>query len=162
MARGRDLSQQCNSLRQRMATCYLAAVIVALSACGSRMPRVNQTETTLTSSCRAGNSWSQKTTGELRRTVTGTDSLSSRLRAALQLPYVATSPAVEHVLDEAECSRAAAALETRYADGVSRRPLWVFRIGSTRFGVSDGTIGARGNIMVRIFDTSYTYLASLD
>lgn len=112
--------------------------------------------------CRVGNSWSQKTVGQLQWTVTGTDSSSSRLRTALQLPSVATSPAVEHVVDEAECARAAAALENRYADGLSRRPLWVFRIGSTRFGVSDGTTGGRGNILVHIFDTSYTYLASLD
>jgi hypothetical protein len=80
----------------------------------------------------------------------------------MKLPNVTTSPAVEHVLDEAECGRAAAALEAKYGDGISRRPLWVFRIGSTRFGVSDGSEGGRGNILIRIFDTSYNYLVSID
>lgn len=112
--------------------------------------------------CREANSWSRNEVEHLRKTVTGTDSGNIKRREAFQLPYVTTLPAVEHVLDEAECGRAAAALETRYADGKSRRPLWVFRIGSTRFGVSDGTTGGRGNILVRIFDTSYTYLVSLD
>lgn len=142
---------------------YGITLFMILSACSSPMPRANQAvETTSTPSCRAANSWSQKTVGQLQSTVTGTDSSSSRLRAALQLPYVATSPAVDHVVDEAECGRAAAALETKYADGVSRRPIWVFRIGSTRFGVSDGTTGGRGNILVNIFDANYTYLVTLD
>lgn len=142
---------------------YAITLFITLSACASSIPRPNQAvEITPGRSCRAPNSWSQNTVEYMRETVTGTDTASARLRDALKLPYVSTSSAVEHVLDEAECGRAAAALETKYADGVSRRPLWVFRIGSTRFGVSDGTTGGRGNILVHIFDTGYTYLVSLD
>lgn len=112
--------------------------------------------------CGAANSWSRNEVEHLRKIVTGTDAGSIKARAAFQLPHVLTLPAVEHVLDEAECGRAAAALEGLYSDGRSRRPVWVFRIGDTRFAVSDLSGGGRGNILVHLFDASYKYIVSVD
>lgn len=110
--------------------------------------------------CRNSNSFSQNAVNYLRRIVTSTDAGNTKLRHAFQLPYVTTEPAVEHIVDEAECGRAATALEAMYGDGTPRRPVWVFRIGATRYGVSDGTGGR--NVLIRIFDNNYTYLVTID
>ena len=115
-----------------------------------------------TPNCAAADSWSDNATTYLTRIVTSSDAGNASLRQAFQLPFVTVTPAVEHVTDEAECDRTATALESMYADSVSRRPLWVFRIDTSRFVVADGSPGGRGNLLLHIFDSSYNYLLSVD
>lgn len=115
-----------------------------------------------TSKCRPAGSWSRNTLANLQAIVTGADSGNAHLRKAFDLPHVTTIPAVEHVVDELECARAARAVAAQWVDSLSPLPVWVFRIGTTRVGVSDGRPGGRGNILVHIFDNNYSYLLSID
>jgi hypothetical protein len=95
----------------------------------------------------------------LQRIVTGTDAGNAKLRASFDLPYVTTTPAVELVTDEAQCANAVAALNSYYTDGLSHSPVFLIRVGTTRFAITDGSL------VVHIFDTSYNYritLAELD
>ncbi|HYN82339.1 MAG TPA: hypothetical protein VES88_12615 [Gemmatimonadaceae bacterium] len=53
------------------------------------------------------------------------------------------------------------AMAAMYTDGTIPTQVYVFRVGATRFAVSDGRASARGNIMLHIFDLTYTYLATI-
>jgi len=112
--------------------------------------------------CRPSDSWSRNSVEHFRSIVTGVDAGSSKARQLFQLPYVSTSPAVVHVQDDAECAREADALDAMYADGTPHRPVYLLRIGTTRYAVSDGSPGGRGNALVHLFDAAYSYLATLD
>lgn len=105
--------------------------------------------------CRAANSWSSNTVSYLQRIVTSSDSGNAKARQSFDLPYVTTTPAVELVADESECANAVAALNSFYADSVSHGPVFLIRVGTTRFAISDGSQS------IHIFDTSYNYKISI-
>lgn len=108
-----------------------------------------------TNACRAANSWSSNTVSYLQKIVTGSDSGSVKLRQAFDLPYVTTTPAVELLVDETACGNAVTALNSIYTDGLSHSPVFLIRIGTTRFAISDGSQATH------IFDTNYQYKLSL-
>jgi hypothetical protein len=104
----------------------------------------------LANACHSANSWSSNEITYLQGIVTGTDAGNAKLRQAFDLPYVTTTPAVELVTDEAECANAVTAVNSLYTDGRSHSPVFLIRVGSTRYAISDGSD-------VHIFDTSYSY-----
>ena len=126
---------------------YLVAFLSFFTA-----PRVQPGST---ADCRPANAWSRAQVAYFIRLVSGTSADKTDLRQAYNLPGVTTTPAVQHILDEAECARAVAALSTIYTDGVNRAPVFVFKIGATRFAVADGSL------TIHIFDTSYNHLVTL-
>jgi len=77
------------------------------------------------------------------------------LRESYNLPRVGSSPAVHHILDDSACGRAAAALSAIYIDKHDPAPVFVFKIGTTRFAVADRSL------TLHIFDASYTHLLYL-
>ncbi len=105
--------------------------------------------------CRSANAWSDNSVANLQRIVTGMGAGSIKLRAAYKLPYVTSTPAVVLVASDSVCAAAAAAVEQLYTNSVSPRPVWVFRIGSTHYAVSDAP-----NV-IHIFDNNFTWLATL-
>jgi len=105
--------------------------------------------------CRPANSWSQNYALYLQRIVTFGGPSYVQVRQAFNLPAVYTTPAVTFVTDEAQCAQAITALNDFYADGESHGPVYLFKIGATRFAVADGSLA------VHIFDSSYAYLLSL-
>jgi len=105
--------------------------------------------------CRPANSWTQNAVLHFQRIVTFGGPGYVKLRQAYNLPAVYTSPAVSLVTDEAECARAIAALDGIYTDGESHGPVYLFKIGSTRFAAADGSL------TVHIFDSTYNYLVSI-
>lgn len=129
------------------------SLLLALIFSFSNGPRFVQRTTT--NSCRAANSWSSNTLDYLQRIVTGGDAGSAKLRQSFDLPYVTTAPAVELVSDEAQCGIAVTALNSLYADGLSHSPVFLIRIGNTRFAISDGSLATH------IFDSSFQYKLSL-
>ena len=108
-----------------------------------------------TGDCRGQNSWSDNTVSYFTRIVTDGSAGNIKLRQAFNLPEVASAPAVSLVTDGTECGRAVTALNGIYTDGISHGPAYVFRIGTTRFAVADGSL------TIHIFDSSYKYLLSL-
>jgi hypothetical protein len=119
----------------------------------SNSPRLERVS--VTNACRAANSWSSNTVSYLQRIVTGSDAGSVKLRQAFDLPYVTTTPAVELVSDETECGNAVSALNSFYTDGLSHSPVFLIRVGTTRFAINDGSLATH------IFDTNYQYKLSL-
>ena len=109
----------------------------------------------VTDHCRAANSWSDNTIAYLQRIVTGTGAGSIKLRTAFKLPSVTSTPAVVLVADDSLCATAATAVENLYTDTLSRSPVWVFRIGTTHYAVSDRPE------LIYIFDNNFTRLAIL-
>ena len=107
------------------------------------------------SDCRPANAWSRAQVAYFTNIVSGSSADETTLRQAYNLPGVNTIPAVQHILDEADCARAVTALSTIYTDGVNRSPVYVFRIGTTRLAIADGSLS------IHIFDTFYKYLVTL-
>lgn len=105
----------------------------------------------LTNACHAENSWSIGTVTFLTRVTTSTDAGNAQLRSALDLPLATTTPPVELVTDESVCNLAVTALNSFYTDGLTHSPVYVFRIGTTRYGVSDGSW------VIHVFDTNFQY-----
>jgi hypothetical protein len=105
--------------------------------------------------CRSPDSWSGNSTSYFTRIVTSGSAGAIQTRQALQLPAVVTTPAVTLVTDDTECVRAVTALSGFYTDGVSHAPVYVFRIGTTRFAAADATH------IIHIFDSSYNYLVTI-
>jgi hypothetical protein len=116
-------------------------------------PRSEQDPTT--NAYRVADSWSSNYVSYLQRIVTGSDAGNAKLRQSFDLPYVTTTPPVELVINEADCKNAVAALNSFYADSLSHSPVFLIRVGTTRFAISD-----RWEDM-HIFDTSYHYKISL-
>lgn len=108
-----------------------------------------------TNSCRTSNGWSTYQISYFRRIVSGTDTVNATARKALDLPYVRTSPAVELISDQKRCAKAAMALQALYADGKSDSPVFLIRIGKTRFAIADGAL------LLHIFDSDYRYKYSI-
>jgi hypothetical protein len=108
-----------------------------------------------TGNCRVQNSWSDNTISYFTRIVTSGSAGNVKLRQAFNLPAVVSSPAVSLVTDDAECARAVTALNSIYTDAISHAPAYVFKIGTTRIAVADGSL------QIHIFDASYNYLLSL-
>ena len=108
-----------------------------------------------TDHCRSADSWSANTTTYLQRIVTGTGAGSIKLRAGYKLPYVTSTPSVVLVTDDSLCATAVTAVENLYTDSLSRSPVWVFRIGTTHYAVSDRPE------LIYIFDNNFTRLAIL-
>ena len=129
------------------------SILLALLLSLVSAPRAEQYPTT--NACRAANSWSSNTVSYLQRIVTSSDAGNAKARQSFDLPYVTTTPAVELVNDESECANAVAALNSFYADSVSHGPVFLIRIGTTRFAISDGSQS------IHIFDTSYNYKISI-
>lgn len=106
-------------------------------------------------SCRASIGWTTYQISYFRRIVTSTDTINARVRKALDLPHVRTNPAVELINDEKQCARAVTALQTLYADGKLHSPVFLIRIGKTRFAIADGSLS------MHVFDSSYHYKYSI-
>lgn len=109
----------------------------------------------LDGNCRPANGWSANELAYLQRIVTGPDAGNAKLRTAYKLPYVTTTPAVAFVDDDATCAAAAMALESVLTDSLPHRPVYLFRIGTTRFSISDGTL------VTHIFDQDFHYLLTI-
>lgn len=107
------------------------------------------------SACRAANSWSSNTVSYLQRIVTSSDAGNAKARQSFDLPYVTTTPAVQLVTNEADCRNAVAALNAFYGDSLSHSPVFLIRVGTSRFAITDGLES------IHIFDTSYHYKISL-
>lgn len=105
--------------------------------------------------CRPQSGVSNNVVTFLTEIVTRGDPGNIKLRQAYNLPAVSTTPAVTLVADDAECAKAAAALQAFYNDGVSSAPVWVFKIGTSRIAAVDGSLE------INVFDTSYNHLALL-
>ena len=108
-----------------------------------------------TNSCRTSTAWSTYQISYFRAIVTGTDTVNAIVRRAYDLPYVNTSPAVELIGEEKQCAKAVTALQTRYADGKSHSPIFLIRIGKTRFAIADRSLS------LHIFDSKYRYKFSI-
>jgi hypothetical protein len=106
-------------------------------------------------SCRASTAWSTSKINYFQAIVTGTDARNTTFRQAYDLPYVTTSPAVELISDETQCGNAVTALQALYADGKTHSPVFLIRIGTTRFAIADGSLS------VHIFDSNYQYKFSM-
>ena len=91
----------------------------------------------------------------LERTVTGTGTENVLARRTFKLPRVTTRPAVTFVQNESVCEAAAEALEAFYKDPRHHRPVYVFRVGTTRFVISDRSLN------VQVFDRKFKHLATL-
>ena len=76
-------------------------------------------------------------------------------RKVFKLPRVTTRPAVTFVQNESVCERAAEALEHFYTDPRHHRPVYVFRVGTTRFVMSDRSLNSQ------VFDRKFKHLATL-
>ena len=113
-------------------------------------PGLPSAKISVTSACHDSTSWSSQQVNFLTRIVTRTDAAYAARRASLDLPFVTTAPAVELVTDENECANAVLALNAFYGDSLSHTPVYLFRIGTTRYAISDGSD-------VHIFDTNYQY-----
>lgn len=127
--------------------------LLALMFSFSSEPRSSKSQAT--NSCRTSTAWSTYQISYFRAIVTGTDTLNATVRRAYDLPYVKTSPAVELIGDEKQCAKAVTALQTRYADGKSHSPVFLIRIGKTRFVIMDGSL------LVHMFDSNYHYKYSI-
>lgn len=128
-------------------------VLLALMLSFSSDPRASTLP--VTNSCRTSTAWSAYKVSYFQALVTGTDSLNVTLRRSYSLPYVTTTPAVELIGDETQCANAVTALQTLYADGNSHSPVFLIRIGTTRFAIADGSLS------VHIFDSNYQYKFSI-
>ena len=121
--------------------------LLALTLSFSSEPR--SSKSAATNSCRTSTGWATYQISHFQAVVTGTDAVNARVRKALDLPYVRTSPAVELISDEKQCAKAVTALQKHYADGRSHSPVFLIRIGTTRFGIADGAL------LVHVFDSNF-------
>lgn len=114
-----------------------------------------------TNICRPADAFSAGIIAHLQTVVTGSDAGNSKLRAAYRLPLVTTSPAVELVADESVCASAKSAVEDRFTDGTTVSQVYVFRIGTTRIAATAAQPSGGEGLMVFVFDSSYSYLATI-
>ena len=84
--------------------------------------------------CRPADNYSSFLQSIIVSIVSGTDSTSGGLRAALQLPQLSAS-SVSVATQAQTCSKAAQALDVAQDTTIADRTMYVFKLGNSRYGV---------------------------
>jgi hypothetical protein len=135
------------SIYQAFLSAGWALVLVVSSA----TPTLSQT-----TSCRAIDSTSARTVGDLKDLVTSSDSFTVRVRNALGLPTMQASK-VSFVTDSRTCNSAVTALNTYFSTPGRSRVVDVYKIG-TYYGVEDPTERSEGAYRgVVVYDSKWVY-----
>lgn len=104
-----------------------------------------------------------------QRYVTSTDTAVTRVRAKVNLPYIASPDSVYLVTaDTAICREAASAFQRQFAETpsdtltISLVPVYVLKVGPTRYLVFNGKhVGPTGNDLLILFSATWTRLGYL-
>ncbi len=124
-------------------------IIVALPAAGQG------------ATCLAANAYSDHVMQNAASVASGADSVSARLRTAFHLPAVGTDQ-VTLVATDSICALAAAAFFGSFSsDNGTARPVWVLKVGTSRYIVFDGQHQVGGRDIQVVLDEDFNYLAAI-
>lgn len=137
--------------RRMIPRAFLGGACVVSMIVSFTTPTLSQT-----TSCRAADSTSARTVGDLKNLVTSSDSFTVRVRNGLGLPTMPASK-VSYSTDSRTCNSAVTALNTYFATPGRSRAVHVYKIGSY-FGVEDPTEQNPGSYRgVVIYDSKWVY-----
>ena len=117
------------------------------------------------STCKPADAYTAELLPYLDSLVTQTDTSYAKFRKQLQL-LPTTSGNVGLVTTQAICARAAARVDSIMKTPGSGRSVYVFKLGPTRYGVSDPTSGGlplqKGDRLLIFFTSTFRYLSGVN
>jgi len=138
------------------------AMLLAVTA-GAEPNPARASREPLSPTCRSADTTSAYLEGIIERIVSLTDSTSTVVRTALQLPQMSTS-SVSLVTQSQTCSKAAAALDAAQGSVNPNRTMYVFKLGNTRYAVLEvagsSDFGGAGANFVWYFTNKWAFLSS--